>query len=98
MKALLPLALALLAAPVTALAGRLRAKWAAPAGAAMAGLSFCAVIWCWSLGFLLLTTPVSSHAIARAAYLSGERPKPGTRDVARQTIPEKKEKRRINMN
>jgi monovalent cation/proton antiporter MnhG/PhaG subunit len=24
--------------------------------------------------FLLLTTPVSSHAIARAAYLSGERP------------------------
>jgi len=42
--------------------------------------------------FLLLTTPVSSHAIARAAYLSGERPKPGMRDAARQTIPAEKGK------
>jgi hypothetical protein len=49
MNALLPLALALLAAPVAALAGRLRVKvkWAALAGAAMAGLGFCAVLWSW---------------------------------------------------
>lgn len=46
----LPLVTALLAAPITALAGTLRGSWAAPAAVAMAALSFAAVSFGWAVG------------------------------------------------
>jgi multicomponent Na+:H+ antiporter subunit A len=47
---LLPLSIALLAAPVAVVAGFLRAGWAAPVGAALAALSFVATLWGWGVG------------------------------------------------
>lgn len=47
---LLPLALALAAAPVTALAGALRPRWAGPAAVTLSGLAFAATLWGWSQG------------------------------------------------
>lgn len=47
---LLPLLLALLAAPVTALAGTRRTTWAAPVGSVMAALAFGATLASWLAG------------------------------------------------
>ena len=47
---LLPLVAALLAAPVSALAGSLRPSLAAPVGAALAALAFGATLWGWGAG------------------------------------------------
>lgn len=46
----IPLLLALLAAPVVALAGAVRPRWAAPAGIMMAALVFGATAWGWTAG------------------------------------------------
>lgn len=50
MTVLLPLLTALLAAPVTALAGARRATWAIPIGITLTGLAFGATVWSWWLG------------------------------------------------
>jgi len=47
---LLPLLAALLAAPASALAGRLRPSLAAPVGAVLAALAFGAALWGWGMG------------------------------------------------
>jgi multicomponent Na+:H+ antiporter subunit A len=44
----LPLALALVAAPMTALAGTIRPSWTAPVGVATSALAFAAVFWAWA--------------------------------------------------
>lgn len=47
---LLPLLIALLAAPVTAVAGARRTTWAAPTGIILTGLAFAATVWGWMAG------------------------------------------------
>ncbi|MDQ3386983.1 MAG: hypothetical protein M3475_05185, partial [Actinomycetota bacterium] len=47
---ILPLVLALLSAPVAALAGMLHPRLAALTGAALAALAAVAVLWGWSMG------------------------------------------------
>lgn len=46
----MPLALALAAAPATALAGTIRTSWTAPVAITTAALSFAAVVWGWYSG------------------------------------------------
>lgn len=50
MTILLPLLLALLAAPLAALTGWRRPGWAAPVAIALAGLTFTAILWAWLAG------------------------------------------------
>jgi multicomponent Na+:H+ antiporter subunit A len=57
MMLLAPLLLAILAAPVAALAGRARPAWSAPAGGLMALLAFGSALWGGSLGTPALDLP-----------------------------------------
>lgn len=54
---LLPLVVALCAAPVTALLGTYRTGWAAPAGTVMAGLTFVGTLIAWSAGVGTIDVP-----------------------------------------
>ncbi|MDQ4075858.1 MAG: hypothetical protein M3220_06370, partial [Chloroflexota bacterium] len=50
MNVLLPLLLALTAAPLTVLAGSIRREWAGGVGAVVAALIFIATLWGWASG------------------------------------------------
>lgn len=54
---LVPLLLALLAAPAAALAGQARSSWAAPVGGAATALAFGATLWCWLAGGGVIDLP-----------------------------------------
>lgn len=57
MTVLLPLLLALCAAPLAVLAGMIRVNWAAPVGAILAALAFGATLWGWVAGGGLIDVP-----------------------------------------
>ncbi|MDP8925069.1 MAG: hypothetical protein M3O34_19665 [Chloroflexota bacterium] len=57
MTLLAPLLLALLAAPLATLAGRLRPAWSAPVGGTAASLAFAAGLWSWTAGDNRLDLP-----------------------------------------
>ena len=57
MAVLLPLVIALVAAPAVAALGVFRARWAAPTGIGMAALAFGATLWGWAAGGGTVTTP-----------------------------------------
>ena len=68
---LLPVALALLAAPVTAGVGAIRAAYAAPVGAAFAALAALSVLWGWSAGGSVDLAWVPSWDLRIALSLDG---------------------------
>ena len=68
---LLPVALALLAAPVAAGVGAIRAAYAAPVGAAFAALAALSVLWGWSAGGSVDLAWVPSWDLRIALSLDG---------------------------